>query len=170
MKKIYLLSLFFVFLALSSCGSDDDDNTAENYEKIVGTWTLSAVDYSIKTNHTELDKLLYEMMDEQFGNLMNGVNSENMEFKEDKTFIETSPYGSYGGKYVISGNKLSFKYDNAEIAQMANLTWDLTLSDNYMAVSYDMKDQLIAALKAQGVPLDGIKINKFAVTAKYKKQ
>lgn len=169
MKKIYFLSLFFALFVLSSCSSDDD-NTAENYEKIVGTWKLSAVDYSIKTNHSELDKLLYEMMNEQFGDLMSGVDLENMEFKADKTFKSTSPYGSYGGKYVISGNRISFKYDNAEIAEMGNLTWDLTLSDNYMTVSYDMKDLLIAALKAEGVSLDGIKINKFAVIAKYTRQ
>jgi len=170
MKKLSLYFLIlFALLSLSSCGDDDDDDlTPQNYEKIVGAWTLDDVNFSVKTNNSALTEELEYMLKELVAEMVPHKEDISITFREDKTFTEVSPSeGTATGKYTISKNRLTFKYDGFN---EGNLTWDISFTgNNTFTATYEMKDMLIKALKEEGVSLNGIKIERYALVLKYKK-
>ena len=105
---VVIMTLIFGMMAVSSCSSDDDDDTGDlnQYEKaLVGSWKSIDDDYEIlrlelKKDHTGSFAMYWG------GKLEDSYILKNWMANDKRVFIKLDDGGTESFEYVLSGNKL----------------------------------------------------------------
>lgn len=105
---VVIMTLIFGMMAVSSCSSDDDDDTGDlnQYEKaLVGSWKSIDDDYEIlrlelKKDHTGSFAMYWG------GKLEDSYILKNWMANDKRVFITLDDGGTESFEYVLSGNKL----------------------------------------------------------------
>ena len=105
---VVIMTLIFGMMAVSSCSSDDDDDTGDlnQHEKaLVGSWKSIDDDYEIlrlelKKDHTGSFAMYWG------GKLEDSYILNNWMANDKRVFITLDDGGTESFEYVLSGNKL----------------------------------------------------------------
>lgn len=105
---VVIMTLIFGMMAVSSCSSDDDDDTGDlnQHEKaLVGSWKSIDDDYEIlrlelKKDHTGSFAMYWG------GKLEDSYILKNWMANDKRVFITLDDGGTESFEYVLSGNKL----------------------------------------------------------------
>lgn len=105
---VVIMTLIFGMMAVSSCSSDNDDDTGDlnQYEKaLVGSWKSIDDDYEIlrlelKKDHTGSFAMY------RGGKLEDSYILKNWMANDKRVFITLDDGGTESFEYVLSGNKL----------------------------------------------------------------
>lgn len=105
---VVIMTLIFGMMAVSSCSSDNDDDTGDlnQYEKaLVGSWKSIDDDYEIlrlelKKDHTGSFAMYWG------GKLEDSYILKNWMANDKRVFITLDDGGTESFEYVLSGNKL----------------------------------------------------------------
>ena len=105
---VVIMTLIFGMMAVSSCSSDDDDDTGDlnQHEKaLVGSWKSIDDDYEIL--HLELKKDRTGSFAMYWGGkLEDSYILKNWMANDKRVFITLDDGGTESFEYVLSGNKL----------------------------------------------------------------
>ena len=105
---VVIMTLIFGMMAVSSCSSDDDDDTGDlnQHEKaLVGSWKSIDDDYEIL--HLELKKDRTGSFAMYWGGKLEDSDVlKNWMANDKRVFITLDDGGTEGLEYVLSGNKL----------------------------------------------------------------
>ena len=105
---VVIMTLIFGMMAISSCSSDDGDDTGDlnQYEKaLVGSWKSIDDDYEIL--HLELKKDRTGSFAMYWGGKLEDSDVlKNWMANDKRVFITLDDGGTEGLEYVLSGNKL----------------------------------------------------------------
>ena len=163
----------------SSCGSDDDDYSAND---LVGTWKSTKSSLRVTTSNGKATELLNALLI-TFDNEDESIYTfnENATF-EDKAYVGDPDPDT--GEYRVSGNKLYFKYANetveksSTIKSLSNLSLDLEYSgkldeslESYVddMISSEAVESLRVALQAVGVDITTVTVKNVKYTSTYTK-
>ena len=105
---VVIMTLIFGMMAVSSCSSDNDDDTGDlnQYEKaLVGSWKSIDDDYEIlrlelKKDHTGSFAMYWG------GKLEDSYILKNWMANDKRVFMTLDDGGTESFEYVLSGNKL----------------------------------------------------------------
>ena len=105
---VVIMTLIFGMMAVSSCSSDNDDDTGDlnQYEKaLVGSWKSIDDDYEIL--HLELKKDRTGSFAMYWGGKLEDSDVlKNWMANDKRVFITLDDGGTESFEYVLSGNKL----------------------------------------------------------------
>ena len=105
---VVIMTLIFGMMAVSSCSSDDDDDTGDlnQYEKaLVGSWKSIDDDYEILRLELKKDRTGSFAM-YWGGKLEDSYILKNWMANDKRVFITLDDGGTESFEYVLSGNKL----------------------------------------------------------------